>query len=200
MKDFRKDREVFIAGIIGKNRTGKSVTARKIAMRWKKAKPSYYKVIAFDPQNRFRGIADEFIAAGNPRWALDLQKERNALIILDDYRLINKSVFPVKGLEELISQRAEYNLDIIYICHNPALVINYLTYFTDRYYIFATNSKDGQFEDKIPNHDLCIAASMKVNQHVKKYGRGEYPSFPYCIVDTETEKVIAINMFKNNRK
>lgn len=191
---FYKERENFLIGFIGDVKTGKSATMRKLIIAWKRSKPPNYKVIAFDPQNKFRDVADYFISPSDKLWAVRLQKFRNCLIVLDDYRLINKNPVPIEGLEDLISQRADLNLDIIYATHNPALVINYLTYFTDRYYIFYTNSRDDQFEAKIPNYALCVAASRKINQHVRKFGRGEYPNFPHCIVITETQGVKAIHM------
>lgn len=197
MGNFYKERENFLFAFLGDVKTGKSATIRKLIIAWKKSKPSYYKVIAFDPQKRFQDLADYFLSSGDLSWALRLQKFQNCLIILDDYRLINKNPIPIRGLEDLISQRADLNLDIIYATHNPSLVINYLTYFTDRYYIFYTNSKDGQFEKKIPNYSLCVAAARKVNDHVQRFGRGEYPDFPHCIVITEEKKVKAIHMSRN---
>lgn len=197
MGSFHKERENFLIGFIGDVKTGKSATMRKIAIAWRKAKPSYYNIIAFDPQRRFTDLADYFIGAGDDKWAHRLQKFRNCLIILDDYRVINKNPIPISGLEYLISQRSDLNLDIMYACHNPGLVINYLTYFTDRYYIFYTNSTEGQFEKKIPNYSLCVAASRKVNEHVFNFGRGKYPDFPHCIVVVEERKVKAIHMSRN---
>lgn len=192
-------------GFIGTNRTGKSVTALEYAEQWRASRPPEYQVIAFDPQKRFEHIADRTIAPEDKDWANNALKFRNSLLILDDYRIINESDRPVSGLANLMYYRADYNLDIIYICHNPGLVINTLTYFTTHYFLFYTEAMDESFKKKIMNYNLCIKAQRMINNYVTQHGRGAHPNspeyngqdFPYIIVDCEKRELFAINMEKN---
>jgi hypothetical protein len=192
----------FLMGFIGTNRTGKSATARMVAEEWRKSRPDNYIVASFDPQGRFADLSDFIIKPDDKDWAKRLCKLRNALVILDDYKIINPNNVPVAGLENLIYYRAHYNIDIMYICHNPFLILNYLTYFTTHYYIFYTQATDGRFESKIPNAQLCLSASRYVNKYVLVHGRGAHPkspeykgqAFPYMVVDCENQKLRAYNM------
>jgi hypothetical protein len=105
---------------------------------------------------------------------------------------------PARGLEDLLIDRAKNNVDIIYICHNPGLVLNILSYYTSHWYIFPTNVQEGGFKKKIPNYHLCNAALIAVNEYVKDYDpMSFYPKFPYVIVEKDTGRVNAIN-FQNN--
>ena len=119
---------------------------------------------------------------------------RNALLILDDYRTLHEQDKAEAWLLYLLQARSEQNIDIMYSIHNPALVINMLTYFTTHYYIFYTQVQEGGWKKKIPNYTTCMAVSNYVNKYVKIYGRGKYPDFPYMIIDNENEEVIAQNM------
>lgn len=195
----KDERPNFVYGFIGTNRTGKSSVARFQALAWKKANPNGL-IIAHDPQDNFIGVADIFIEPENSNWALDCHRHRNCLIIADDYRLINESARPVKGLMTLFYFRAKWNIDMIFICHNPALIINALAHFISHYFIFLTNAQEGSFKSKIPNYTFCIAASEEVNKHVSVFGRGSYPKFPYIVVDCEHQKLNAYNMEKKLSK
>ena len=195
----------FLAGFIGTNRTGKSSIAKKMATRWRINNPQGH-IKAFDPQDNFSEISDDIITnAGMSKndfkdymmdkmSELELYKEDGTLLILDDYKLIHRSLQEEEWLSYLMNYRAKYNVDVIYITHNPKLVINYLTYFTTHYYIFFTNSKEGSFEEKIPNYQLTYNASKLINSYVRQYGRGEYPNFPHIVVDTEGEVLVPENI------
>jgi len=185
----------FLWGFIGTNRTGKSVIARSCAEAYKKSKPDNA-IVSFDPQKRFEEVSDWNIDPENKNWAVELHELRNALIILDDYRLINQNPTPVEGLAKLLYHRADWNLDIIYICHNPSLIINIFTYFTTHYFLFYTEAMDGSFQKKIMNYKLCISGQRLINKYVKTYDRGVYPNFPYVMVDTENLELNAFNFTK----
>lgn len=185
----------FLYGFIGTNRTGKSSVARNLAESWKRSNPNGM-IIAHDPQDNFKELADVFIEPEQDDWAEKCCNFRNCLLILDDFRLINDGNRPVKGLSKLLYYRAKWNIDIITIFHNPSLVINALAHFISHYFIFMTNAQEGSFKNKIPNYSLCIAASDEVNKYVSLYGRGAWPKFPYIIVDCEKQKLMAINMEK----
>lgn len=186
----------FLWGFIGTNRTGKSVVANGYAELWRQNNPDGT-IVAFDPQKRFKDVTDwEIMPDDNNDWVQDLLKLRNALVILDDYKIIHPSNQPAKGLQKLLLHRADYNIDIIYICHNPSLILNLLTYFTSHYFLFYTEAMDGSFQKKIMNYKLCTNGQRIINKYVKAYGRGTYPSFPHVIVDTEKTEINAINFLK----
>ncbi len=190
-----KKRLNILWGYVGTNRTGKSVTARKHAESWKRNNEGKT-IVAFDPQKRFEGLYDIKINMDDEDWCLKLLPLRNALIILDDYMLLLGDGIQLKapkGLKTLMSFRADWNIDIIYICHNPALILNILTFFTTQYFLFYTEVMDGSFQKKIPNYKLCINGQRLINKYVKTYGRGTYPKFPHVVVDTEKVELNAYN-------
>ncbi len=189
----------FLYGFIGTNRTGKTATAKELAKAWKLANPGQL-IIAHDPQDNFSDLADIFIEPEDDEWAVKCCEMRNCLLILDDFRLINESNRPVQGLQKLLYGRAKWNIDIITIVHNPALVINAIAHFTSHYFIFMTNAQEGSFKAKLPNYSLCIAASEEVNKYVSIFGRGQWPRFPYVVVDCEKQRLQAYNMSKSLNK
>ena len=204
-KDGVSARENFIMGFIGTTRTGKTTTAIKLAKEWKKAKPDS-DVVVFDPQGKFINekvvINDieyplmdyEIDLYESEDWFDKVLSMRNILLILDDYRTLCPKAVSNKGWLYLMSLRAEYNIDIIYIIHAPSLIHNILTNYTTRYFIFYTLSTLGSFAKKIPHYELCQIGVQSVNKYVKNYGKGDYPNFPYVIVDTLIEKLYAYNM------
>lgn len=192
-----KERDPFLFGIIGTNGTGKSVTARAIAERWKSTRP-HADIMAFDPTDAFAGVANKFIYP-HENWCEKALELRNALLILDEVRILHPSNTTKAKFLELMSMRRDQSIDIIYIVHNPALVLNILTYYTTRYYLFYTQALEGSFKDKIPNYTLCIGASDFINAYVKNVikatgEKGTFPDFPYVVVDNETEKITGINI------
>ncbi len=162
--------------------------------------------MSFDPQDNFNEFSDDYLyvkdKVNTEEKILNLENFKlvGSLVILDDYRLINRRPIEEDWLVTLMNFRAKWNVDIIYVTHNPRLVLNYLTYFTSHYYIFYTKSKEGSFEDKIPDYELCDRASHLANDYVKMFGRGEYPKFPHIIVDTEEEELKIRNMDKEKFK
>ncbi len=187
-----KKRLNILWGFIGTNRTGKSVIARMYAEIWRRANPEGI-IVSFDPQKRFKGLSDWEIEADDDDWVSKLLELRNALIILDDYKIIHEKNIPMKGLGKLLAHRADYNLDIIYICHNPSLIVNLLTFYTSHYFLFYTEAMDGSFQKKIMNYKLCINGQRLINKYVRTFGRGAYPKFPHVIVDTEAAELNAVN-------
>jgi hypothetical protein len=188
----------FVMGFIGHNRTGKTATAKQIAMHWKQSRPNG-RILAFDPQYQFRTIADEIIYGTEVHtWHKKALSYRDSLIIFDDYKALMPGRNAPDGLLELLTMRSHYNIDIIYITHSPSLVLNTLTYYTTHYMIFYTQTSMGGFEKKIPNYLYVQTAINEVNKYVGKYGRGKYPLFPYITFDVQAEKMSAVNM--NNAK
>ncbi len=197
-----EDDENLLMGFLGTNRTGKSSLARQTAEMWRKTYPDTkkHKIMSFDPQRRFQTISTDFIFGHDKDWVQKALKLRNALLILDDYRLLCKKARSSEDFDELMYMRAEYNIDIIYICHNPALVLNVLSYFTNFYYIFYTNTQEGGFKDKIPNYTLCEQASTFINDYVRYFGKGEYdkernyPNFPHIMINCQKQELYARNV------
>ena len=197
-----KERDVFLYGFIGHNRTGKTSVAVDLASEWKSSREGDDAfIVSHDPQNKFKDNADFFILPADKNWAEKCLDLRNSLIILDDYRILHPSNLMSPGFSNLMSYRAEYSLDIIYICHNPALILTNLTYYTTHYFIFYTQARLGAFEKKISNYMICHGACTYVNKYVKVFGKGKHrldpkfegQDFPYVVVNNQTEDMTAIN-------
>lgn len=198
----------FIDGYIGVNKTGKSSTARKIAETWKGSRDDSYEIYGHDPQRMFDGLIPKknLIQSEDKNWAVKCCKLRNCLLILDEIRILCPSQqHPPKGLVTLFSQCFFWNISIIWTTHNPSLVPETCTFYTTMYHIFLTFSREGQFQKKIPNYSLCVAASNYVNRYVAKYKtRGRHvldpnydgQGFPYMIVNTQSQTATAVNMKK----
>lgn len=195
-----EERPVFLIGIVGTNGTGKSVTARAIAERWRKTRP-HGDIMAYDPTDAFKGVANKFIYP-HEDWCEKALKLRNALVIFDEIRILHPAAIAKAKFLELMSMRRDQSIDIIYIVHNPKLVLELLTYFTTKYYLFYVQAREGAFKDKMKNYSICSGASNFINDYVHEVIRdtgkkGEYPNFPYVVVDNDTEDVTAINIDQN---
>jgi hypothetical protein len=186
-------RSNFIYGFVGQNDTGKSVVASQKALKWKQSKPSHYKIVAHDRQNRFP-FAHTNINAGDNDCFKRLEGWTDYLLILDDFRAINKNPIALAGLDIILIDRIKNNVDIMFICHNPAAVINTLTDYATHWFIFKMNSKEVSFKNKMNNYTYCLAASIEVNNYVQRFGKGTYPVFPYVYVDCGKERLKGINM------
>lgn len=200
-------RDVFIIGACGVNKTGKSSTFRAIAESWRNSRDKSFRVAGHDPQRMFSGLIDKnlYLDPENKNWALDCCKLRRCLLILDELKMLCPiAQHPPIGLVKLLSNCYYNEVDIMWMVHNPSLVPEIFTYYTTKYYIFLTFSKEGQFQKKIPNYSLCTAASNYVNTYVRIHGKGKHKldpeykgqGFPYGIVDTEKQKVVLVNMPK----
>lgn len=189
-------RQNYCMSFIGTNRTGKTSVAKTMAKSWKQQNPGR-RVMVFDPQNKFSDIATDFIFLNESRtWGNKILSLRNALLILDDYRLLHHKHQIIEEFAALLNFRSEWNVDIIYICHSPSLVLNTLTYYTSHYFIFYTLAQKDSFERKIPHYELCERAKSYINKYVRVKGRGSYPHFPHMIVDCENGTLLAQNMEK----
>lgn len=213
-------RSNFFNMYIGYNRTGKSVTAQSYANLWRISNPDGI-IAGFDPQRRFDHLIDPQykIQAGEKGWwaghdRLKIGKRpiheiRNALFIADDYRGMNRSHITSEDLYALMEFRAEYNVDIIMVCHSPALVIEGLMPYISHYYIFYTKGRKAKFEEKIENYIECQTAAEMMKGYI-----GEHPDFiknpgqfydstmhgkhrfPHIIVDSATGQLITQNVDK----
>ena len=205
LKNPSNDRENFIMGFIGHNRTGKTSIAKKYACEWKASRPEGF-VVAFDPQDVFKKtmvtvkdteiplVDNEIMLYEQGDWYEKILQYNNALLILDDYRMLHPKSNPEKGWLKLLALRNKKNIDIIYIVHTPSLILNILTGYTTHYFLFYTMAQNGSFEKKIPHYQMCMAASIYVNKYVKTFGKGRYPNFPYIVVDTLNETLTAQNI------
>lgn len=150
--------------------------------------------MAFDPQQSFKGLADIEIMADQENWDEVICTLRNGLLILDDFRILQESGTPASGLRKLLAYRAKWNVDIIMVCHSPALVLLFMTAFITHYYIFRCQTTKNSFSSRIPNADMCIKASDIINAYVKEYGAGSYPKFPHIIVTNQSDSLFPQNV------
>lgn len=212
-------RQVFLWAFIGHTGVGKTVTAVELAKMWRKANPNG-KVIGFDPHDILTnsGILDYYISSKDENWATWLmQRDKNgkykfsdSLLILDDYRsLLDGNDCPTDVLE-LLALRRRLGLDWIYITHNPKLILNRFTYYTNFISIFYCEAHASDYSDKIPKYAACQKASNMINKYIlKKIEEGRiknpnytkddfmkecYPNFPHVIVRMESDQLEAMNM------
>ena len=193
MKKYIDGRFPFCWGYVGVNKIGKSAKARQAAEWYRESHPKNLN-IAHDPQHQFRSIADYFIHPDDDMWVEKLLPLSNCLVILDELRMIHEQPSPMKGMREFLSMKSDRNVDIIWIVHSPLSVLNIMADYTTRYHIFLTMAQEGSFDRKIPNSHYCITASNYVNNYVARKGRGEYPNFPYMVVDIEKQSINGYNM------
>ena len=140
-------RNNFVWVFIGAGGTGKTVTAVQVAKDWKQSRRRIKgKVLAFDPHDDFKKIADVKIDAKDEDWAkIIMQKNKdgtfkfsNSLLILDDYRSILKGNNMDTNFYDLLALRRKIGIDIIYITHNPKLILKGLSYWNSCFSIFRT--------------------------------------------------------------
>lgn len=223
MEFISDDRYSFLFVFLGINRSGKTQTAKKLAKVWRSSRDiKKYKIVGFDPQNKFgssskryfntksglqetndpngeRGLIDYYIDVEDDQCYVKLAKAKRLLIIVDDMRLKEESDSPPDGLRSLLINRAENDIDLMLIFHNPADVFNSICRLATHWFIFPVSEQDGGFKKKIPCHTECKAASNKVNDYVKDLDTTKlYPNFPYCVVIEQTKKILGYNF--NHKK
>jgi hypothetical protein len=187
-------RENELIGFIGTNRTGKTSKAVSMAEVWRDNNDG--PIMCFDPQNKFGHISDFNIVPSDDKYKEEILRMRDGLIILDDYRILHSKGQTETWMSDLMHFRNAYNLDIFYITHSPALVLNINSYYTTKYYVFYTESTLGSWQKKIPNYHQCQAASLYINKYVSVKGKGKYPDFPYVMVDNQNKQVTGVNILK----
>ncbi|MBN4061686.1 hypothetical protein JYU20_00630 [Bacteroidales bacterium AH-315-I05] len=190
-------RPVFFRNFIGYNRTGKTSIAQYYANLWRINNPEGT-IVGYDPQRRFQHLIDPKyrIKAGEKKWWKKIEHLRNALFIGDDYRGINRPNTTSDDFYALCEFRAEYGIDIILVCHSPALVLAGLTTYISHYHIFYTKGIDAKFESRMDNYFECQAANQIMRDYKDAYPEiVEAPKqfydevtfkhrFPHVIVDT----------------
>jgi len=192
--------------MLGHTGVGKTSTVVELA-KYSKRKKIYSKIVGFDPHDILtrERLLDYYISPSDDFWAERLMKIENgkykfanSLLILDDYRSLLKSDRMPPGFLDLLMLRRKIAIDIVYIIHSPKLILERLSYYTNYYSIFYTESSASDFSDRIPNFAACQKAANLVNKYVKEYGRGVYPNFPHVIVRTESEELELMHMTQSN--
>lgn len=187
----------FCYGIIGDNGSGKSTRCRQIAQLFKKAHPKAG-IYAHDINGDFEDLANDFIHAHTKDLWVKLSKLSNCLLILDELRVLHPNAQAHRDLLQLMAVRRKRNINIVYVVHNPALVLNAITYYTYKYFVYYTNSREGSFSDKIPSSELAITGSRLINNYVGAFSQSQYkamyPKFPHVIVDTKAGNLQFVNV------
>lgn len=192
-----KKRYSNLIAVIGTNNTGKTSVVYEIAKKFKqkvksekKKQENFNQLIVYDVQNRFTDLDPVNIELSNKDWAKDLLNYRNSLIILDDYRALIPSDRMSDDFLNLLQYRAEYGLDIILMAHNPALLLERLTYYVDDYFLFYTSGTENSFKGKIPNREQLIKCKKLIDNYTidlqylcekngLNYGETLFPNFPF---------------------
>lgn len=217
------DRHNYLWLWIGANTTGKTPTAIKRAIAYKKSRPDQ-RIACFDPRKSIRKIriknsktgkeeflVDRVIEEWEIDWAEDLlgtdkkgvqikKPWKDYLLILDDYHMLCKNYKTPQGLRNLLALRVELNIDVIGITHTPKNILEGIADYVTDYSIFYNLSKSASFEDKIANFEKCQAGAIVINEYYNKFRPFNYPVFPYVHVNNKTGQVSYVNMPWENLK
>lgn len=190
----KQNRDAFVYAFVGHNRTGKSVTARRVAEKYKKENPNNI-IVSYDPQSRFVGVSDERILT--PDWQEYIDKEYfDCLFVVDDYHMVVEERID-KSLTDLFALRDERGLDFIFITHQPKLIRKKISYYITHLYLYFTMGTDTDFKDRLTDTELAIKCRHFINEYVNKYGKGSYEEgFPYLRINCIESTVQAININK----
>lgn len=223
-------RQAFVWAFFGETGSGKTSTAVEMAKDWKKTHKGC-KVIGFDPHDIFKraGLLTNYITENDTNWAEILatkmcqfcnrlkhpEKENctkcgnnkwkfkfaNSLLIMDDYRNLLTANSTPPDVLSLLGLKRRIGLDIIYIMHNPKMLLERFAYYTSNFSIFATQSTAGDFSDKIAQYVPCQKAANLINQYVFELGgvdstryKSMYPDFPYILVTNAGNGLTMMNM------
>lgn len=216
--NYNDDSTNFVYCFIGYNRTGKTQKAIQIIKTWKDNNPNG-KVIKFDPQNKMKdgGGNDTFLyfsekdfyrkiysvvqeASGETKYLPTWDKKDGCLLVLDEYKLLNPGHQLETWLATVMQFKAEWNLDIIYVCHSPRKIIPDMVTFTTHYFIFYTQVLDEVWESKITEYELCIKINNIMTAYRREFGRGKYPNFPHGILVVDEGRVKLQNISKDEYK
>ncbi len=184
-------KEVKCICAFGNNNTGKSVVVGAIIGSWLKKNPNGY-VAAFDPQHRFKKDID----IKTQEDLVDLASMKNSLIVFDDFRKIHPEAQPQKWLSDIMDNRYEYGLDLVFVFHSPKRIIEFLTIYCDTFLVFFTNYKEQDLVKKMPDCEPLLEGLTLVKREFRENGGGEYPVFPHCVVLPNDNLIIKVN-FKN---
>lgn len=201
--------QIFCLCIIGANITGKTFLAIDIAQKQKNEKRY---IIGFDPMGKLQksGLLDYKLELTD-NWASELMEKnkksdykfKNSLLILDDYRILHPNDNINSYFSDLLELHIEMNMNIIYICHNPMLILEKLGYSTTDYSIFYTNTNEGCFEcTKLPNNIQCQKAVELISQYVEKYDITRHTDFPFihvAISENVQSEIINLNLTNINQ-
>lgn len=203
-------RQALLSCFIGATGSGKTTICSQMIKHFRKSHKSS-KVIGFDPHDVLMNeeLLDHYIMPSDDAWAERMTKKdkagnfryANCFLALDDYRALLRSNVTPDDVLDLLMLRRRMSLDIVYITHNPKLILERFAYFTNQYCIFYTESEGSDFSDKIPKYSICQKGANLINRYVMKLGgvdsniyRSLYPNFPYVVINTKTSELNCINM------
>ncbi len=167
---------------------------KAILGKWIKENPLGF-IAAFDPQDRFKEEKDINIKTKEDFNDLALMK--NSLIAFDDFRKIHPKNQPEKWLTDLMDNRCENGLDLIFTFHSTKRILEFLTIYADTFVTFFMNYKDKDIINKVPDGEIVLDALNIVKKEYRENGEGKYPIFPHCIVEPNNNLIIKVN-FKND--
>ena len=207
-----KSRGGTITGIVGINNTGKSVIAAKIIEVFnrkrdlienngKKYPPNYNKLIAFDPQERFKHLmraGDLTLRTGNKDWEKGILKYRDSLIVFDDVKQLMRGQTLNDEFLDILGWRVEHGLDMIFIVHHPKFFPPSLSSYMNRYYFFKFNGNHKQIAERLGGEeDEIINCKRLLDLEFKKYTpqqySAKYPNFPFIEHNIDTNESFKIN-------
>lgn len=138
------------------------------------------------------------IKCGKNNWKF---KFADSLLAADDYRNLLTANSTPANVTSLLGMKRRIGIDMIWIMHNPKMLLERLSYYLTHVSIFATESEAGDFSDKISKYVPCQKAANVINQYVLELGgvssdkyRSMYPDFPHVLVTNENNDLHFMNM------
>lgn len=193
-------RDVIAWMFIGLNGKGKTTLLIEYIKRYKLAKPKN-SVVVFDQNESIpEYLMTKRLTIKNYKELLT--NSRDTLFVVDDYKMLFDGNSPEEFWHDYFGTRRKRNNDIIFTCHSPNQVMNYLAGYIDTYLLWYTQTAV-PFDKKIPCAKLLMEAKQVVDKYAKQFSDEQYmklyPNFPYAIIRPMSEKITYYN-FKKKKK
>lgn len=194
----KEKRNAYLIGVIGTNRTGKTTKVEEIIKKYKKANPKN-EIVGFDPQNRLADYITYRIEDIHDM--INVFPRKDALVVLDDYRELFHSDSTHTHLLKLLGVRDEHGLDIVYVTHHPALILQRLSYYTTHLFIHFCNLAEEVegMSKKVTNKKLVEYLFNDIEQEVVNNGGldngggGKYPNFKHIVFYNQMAQFKRVN-------
>lgn len=173
-----------VMAFVGMNKTGKTALAKMYVDLFLKKNPNFNTVV-FDPQSKLTEVTKNRIYNNTE---LEQYKENiNTIFVFDEARLLFTNPNMNQILMYMLAKRDTHanNNIFIFIVHNLDFIQTFLYTYINMFFVFSTQGK----QHKIYKQASCIELLEQAVNETNKIGRGAYPNFNYCIINTDNESI-----------
>ena len=173
-----------VMAFVGMNKTGKTALAKMYASQFLQKNPTWNTVV-FDPQSKLMDVTKHRIY--NVVELEEFKEAVNTVFIFDEARLLFNKPHMNDLLMYMLSKRDSHanNNIFIFIVHNLDFIQNFLYTYINMFFVFATQGQ----QHKIYKQAGCLDLLEEAVRDANKAGRGAYPNFNYCIINTDQESI-----------